>query len=574
MLQDVREILTKAVQKLNLNPKEIEVEITESRFGDVSSNLAMRLASEAKIAPRQLAEQLVGVIKDDAPSYVCAVEVAGPGFINFTISDERLFRYAALEENIGRILSYKDKIFVVEYSDPNPFKALHAGHLYTTLVGNVIGNLYAAAGAKVYRVNFGGDVGLHVAKAMWGIINHGSSGSMEEAAALNYTQECAKMNEEARAALVASYYVKATSEYETNYEAKEQIIAYNKRIYELHETSDKTSDFAQIYWAWRNWSYDYFKEFYKEIGVKPFDKYYPESETTQLGLKTVKEQLKNGVYEKSDGAVVFNGEKHNLHTRVFINSNGLPTYETKDIGLSLHKWQDYKFDTSIIITGDDIQEYMKVVLKSIEQFNPKLSSRTIHLTHGQVKLEGGKKMSSRQGNVLLALDVLEAAITAATGNSNNREKKLSKKIAYNSVKYAFLKQAIGGDIVYSPVDSVSLNGNSAVYLQYSYARALSVLEKVNLDAEQMSTELEKDERELLRTISYYVDILDDAIKKVAPQSVCQYAFMLCKEFNSFYEKNKVVGSSRQNVRATILKKYTQVMNHIFEILDIEKIDRI
>ncbi|HIA92364.1 TPA: arginine--tRNA ligase [Candidatus Saccharibacteria bacterium] len=573
--QDLQNILRDALNQLEYTPDEIEVELTDPKFGDASTNVAMRLAGTVDMPPRVVAEQIVDVLNSNKPPYLSAISVAGPGFINFYLTDKSLFDRA----DVGAVLQdhkpYTGKTFVVEYSDPNPFKALHAGHLYTTLVGNAIGNLYETAGAKVYRVNFGGDVGLHVARAMWGIVHHGSEGSMDEAAGLQYSKQCVDLSEAERAQIVAGHYVAATAAYETNDVAKNQIISFNKRVYKLHEDQDKTSDFAQIYWMWREWSYDYFKTFYEAINVAPFDKYYPESDTTQLGLKTVKEQLKKGVYEDSDGAVVFRGEDYGLHTRVFINSEGLPTYETKDVGLSLHKWQDYKFDTSVIITGNDIVEYMKVVLKSIEQFNPSLSSRTVHLTHGQVKLVGGKKMSSRTGNVLLAHDVLEAATVAAGVNSKNKVAADVKKIAYNAVKYAFLKQAIGGDIAYSPTESLALTGNSSVYLQYTYARALSVLEKVTtVEDTPFDVDLEQAERNLLRVISQYGDTVEDAVNNVAPQVVCQYAFTLCQTFNVFYEKNKVVGSDREALRAEILKKFTQTMDHIFTILGLEKLRKL
>ena len=153
--------------------------------------------------------------------------------------------------------------------------------------------------------------------------------------------------------------------------------------------------------------YQYFDDFYAKIGVK-FDKYYPESTVAERGLKEVQNGLSKGVYEMSDGAVVYRGDiKLGLHTRVFINKEGLPTYEAKDVGLIFTKWDDYKFDKSVVITGNDIIDYMKIVLGSVKEMNPELPERTNHLTHGQVKLPGSVKMSSRKGNFLKAIDVLD-----------------------------------------------------------------------------------------------------------------------------------------------------------------------
>src|SRR6218665_1590156 len=190
-----------------------------------------------------------------------------------------------------------------------------------------------------------------------------------------------------------------------------------------------------MWWRCREWSYDYFDAFYDRIGTH-FEKYYPESQTAPIGLETVQRELRKGVFNESDGAVVFDGDKFGLHTRVFINSHGLPTYETKDVGLSVLKWQDYHPKLSVIITGNDIVEYMKVVLKAIEQFEPDLAHVTRHMTHGNVKLAGGVKMSSRKGNFLRAVDVLDMVAEASKGVSEVE----NQATVLGAIKYAFLKQ--------------------------------------------------------------------------------------------------------------------------------------
>jgi arginyl-tRNA synthetase len=274
------------------------------------------------------------------------------------------------------------------------------------------------------------------------------------------------------------------------------------------------------------------------------------------------------VYEESDGAIVFNGEKYGLHTRVFINSHGLPTYEAKDVGLIMQKWQDYHFDQSLVITGNDIVEYMKVVLKSIEQFEPELAKRSRHLPHGNVKLAGGVKMSSRKGNVLLALDVLEAARAA------NRELigQDNEQTVLGAVKYAFLKQRIGGDIVYDPKESVSLEGNSGPYLQYAHARARSILKKS--DAEHAVPEnLEPGERSLVRKISEYAEVVDAAVSELMPHHICTYLYELAQVFNRFYEHNRVIGSEREPARLRLVKQYADTLQHGLELLGIQAPER-
>ncbi|HEX9153528.1 MAG TPA: arginine--tRNA ligase, partial [Candidatus Saccharimonadales bacterium] len=390
---------------------DIQPELTrpDEQFGDYATNVAMQLAGRLRRNPREVAEELAARLREALSEQVSDISIAGPGFINIKLNDKALGDLATVAVSI-KPETFKDQVVVTEYSDPNPFKVLHVGHLYTSVVGDAISNLIRAAGGEVHAVNFGGDVGLHVGKTMWAIVKEFGG---------EYPEKLTQVPDDQHAEWMAKCYVVGTQAYEDDETAKAEIVALNKRVYQLHNDQDKESPFAQIYWACREWSYEYFDAFYDRIGCH-FEKYYPESVTTSLGLETVREQLKNGVYEESDGAIIFDGEKYGLHTRVFINSQGLPTYEAKDVGLIMNKWRDYEFDHSIVITGNDITEYMKVVLKSIEQFDPELARRTTHITHGNVKLAGGVKMSSRKGNFLRAVDVLDL-VAEAGKKVNDRE---------------------------------------------------------------------------------------------------------------------------------------------------------
>ena len=174
-----------------------------------------------------------------------------------------------------------------------------------------------------------GDVGLHVGKTLYVILQRLGGENPDK---------LADIHEDERSEWMASAYVEGTNLYEDDEQAKAEIIRLNKRVYQLHNDQDHESPFAHIYWTCRQWSYDYFNAFYARIGSR-FEKYYPESETAGLGLETVKQHI-GDVFQESDGAIVFKGEDHGLHTRVFINSEGLPTYEAKDIGLIMAKKRD------------------------------------------------------------------------------------------------------------------------------------------------------------------------------------------------------------------------------------------
>ncbi len=530
----------------------------DPKFGDVATNAAMVYAKDLKRAPRELAGELAAAIKAGVKG-LATVELAGPGFINMTWTD-RVVGESAVSAPRVRPDHYAEQVVVTEYSDPNPFKVLHVGHLYTSIVGDAISNLVRLAGGSVHAVNFGGDVGLHVGRTLWAILKELGG---EHPAGL------AKISKAERSPWMAACYVAGTAAYEESEAAKAEIIELNKRIYAVHAENDHGSALAQIYWTCRGWSYDYFNEFYARIGTK-FERYYPESETTPLGLAMVKEQLGKGVYKESQGAVVFEGESYGLHTRVFITSQGLPTYEAKDVGLIMAKWRDYAFDRSIIITGNDIIEYMKVVLKSIEQFEPKLVERTRHITHGNVKLAGGVKMSSRKGNFVTAVDVLEMA-AEANNKANGQD---DERVTLGAIKYGFLKQRIGADLIFIPEESVSLEGNSGPYLQYAHARARSILAKLKGDAAQDLSELDEAERGLALKISQYRDVLDQAVGELMPHYVCTYLYELAQVFNRFYEGSRVVGDVREGIRGKLVGLYAEVLRDGLAVLGIEAPDRL
>ena len=551
-MQEISTALTRAIKDLFEVDVTPELTRTDEQFGDYSTNVALQLAGRLQKPPHEVAAALVKAVRSNFGEQVKDVAIAGPGFINITMSDAFLLQSVNGAVK-NRPQTYAGQTVVTEYSDPNPFKVLHAGHLYTSIVGHAIANLVEAAGGTVHRVNFGGDVGLHVGKTMWAIMQD-LGGELP--------QKLADIPEDQHSEWMAACYVKGTQAYEDDEDAKAAIVAANKRVYELHANDDHESAFAQIYWTCRAWSYAYFNAFYERIGT-PFEKYYPESQTAPVGLKTVREQLARGVYSESDGAVVFKAEQYGLHTRVFINSQGIPTYEAKDVGLIMLKKQDYSFDRSIVVTDNGQEQYMAVVLKSIEQFAPELVEATTHLTHGVVKLAGGVKMSSRKGNFLRALDVLDAAEKAnkaATGRED-------EQAVLGAVKYSFLKPRIGGDIIYDPEESVNLLGNSGPYLQYAHARARSILAKAEQSMAAI-TGLDAGERSLARKIAEYPDVMQKAVTDLMPHHICTYLYELAQIFNRFYEHNRVIGDERQAIRLQLVEQYADILHDGLSMLGI------
>lgn len=553
----MNEIIAASVKKLFDQVVDVSTTRPDPQFGDWATNVAMQLAKPLGRNPREIAEELAADLREAGK--FSEVTVAGPGFINIRLDSAALLDATRKEPtpfHAGRNI-------VLEYSCPNAFKELHTGHLYQTLFGDILARLLLVSGATVHRTSFGGDVGLHVAKCLWG---------MREALGGEHPEKLAEVSSDAfeRSRWISACYVKGAAAYEADAGAKGAIDELNKTIYGFHNDGDHDSPLARIYWETRQWSFDYFDAFYTTIDVAPL-RYYPESTTAPTGLEVVKEQLSKGNLKESDGAVVFEGdESKHLHTRVFVTSKGLPTYETKDIGVIWQEKADYNFDSRILITGNDQREYMRVVFAAAETFRPELVGTMTHLTNGTVRFGDGRKMSSRLGNVTRAVDVIEVVrekVAALVDDST-----LIEPVTLGAIKYVFAKYKLGGDIAFDVDETVSLQGNSGPYLQYAHARARSILRKVTGEPQPLETVYDED-RNLVSKLGEYHEVVDLAARHLEPHHVCNYLFELAQEFNRYYEKNLVVGSDKELHRARLVAVYADTLKAGLELLGIHAPER-
>lgn len=520
----------------------------DPKFGDYSTNVALIAAKKHSKNPREFAEELRSKIQD--LGVIEKVEIAGPGFINFWITNDALQKEIQ-EAEIPQI--EKGQKIIVEYTDPNPFKEFHIGHLYSNVVGESIARLHEAVGAEVWRADYFGDVGMHVACSIWGLQQKFGEDKIT-------IDDLAQKPLKERIAYFGQAYAKGATAYKEDESAKEPIKEINFLCFKaaqevvLPSFSEQPQvdydrfikngiyeyeDIKKIYEIGRQWSLAYFETIYERLGTK-FAGYYPESRTGEFGYGMVMDGLEKGVFEKGEGgAVIFPGSKYGLHDRVFINSLGLPTYETKDFGNAVAKEKDFPYDKSVIVTGNEINEYFHVVIKALSMVYPELGAKTVHMGHGMVRLPEGK-MSSRTGKIKTGESLLDAAQEQAKKLSESDDEVLADQIGQAAIKYAFLKSGVGKDIIFDFEESVSFDGNSGPYLQYTYARTQSVLAKSQISNLQSQIyeglPLQTEERDVLRLLARFPEIVQEAAERLSPNVLCTYLFDLAQAFNVFYQK--------------------------------------
>jgi len=503
--QEIEKAIASALAEMGAADVPFVVERPASmEHGDYATNAALAAAKVLKKNPKDVAALLAAKLQQVLLPAIKRVEVAGAGFINFTISGMTIkdIVHDAHGAEWGKNDLYKNKKIMVEYTDPNPFKEFHIGHLMSNTIGEAIARILESAGAKVVRANYQGDVGLHVAKALWG-------------------------KQQKPEASWGEAYAYGSSEYEQN---KEAIDLINKKVYE------DDASIAGLYEEGRNYSLGEFEKMYAILGTT-FDKYFFESESWQVGLALVKKYI-GPVFEESEGAVVYKGEQDGLHTRVFLTKAGLTTYEAKDLGLLKLKEAAGEFDISITVTASEQKEYLKVVLAAAKKIDEvkDIAHKTTHVTHGMMRISSGK-MSSRLGNVITGESLIAALAKDARGRQD---------VAVGAIKYAVLRSGNGKDIVFDPEKSLSLEGDSGPYLQYALVRARSLLRKA-ASAEVVDPELAGPVA-LERLLVHFPEVVLHASHELEPHYVVTYLTEVAASFNSWYAGERFINDGKVSKR--------------------------
>ncbi|PIR46835.1 MAG: arginine--tRNA ligase [Candidatus Vogelbacteria bacterium CG10_big_fil_rev_8_21_14_0_10_45_14] len=535
--------------------------------GDYATSVALVIARKKGVPALEFAKLVASSFQKN--ELVESVSVADPGFINIRLSKKGIgTAISTIDDNFGKNENRNGMREMYEYTDPNPFKVFHIGHMMSNTIGESLSRLAEQSGAKVVRANYQGDVGLHVAKAIYGMKN-----TIDR-----MPGELATLSEKTR--WLGDAYVVGAKHYEDDKSAKEEIDILNKKIF---EKSDE--EINKLYEKGREWSLSHFEEIYKKLGTK-FDHYFFESDVAGRGIEIVKDGESKGVFKESDGAMVFEGEKHGLHTRVFLNGAGLPTYETKDLGLNVSKFATVEdLDVSVIITANEQNEYFKVMLKALSFSHPEVSNKTRHMGHGMMLGTNGKKMSSRTGEVItgegLLLEMEELArIKVRLTNINadeEEEEMIATRVAVAAIKYSVLKQQIGKNIVFDREKALSFEGDSGPYLLYTYARAKSVLRKGESEGILTDSGMPKDWQltELERKLYWLPEIIERATDETSPNLVATYLIDVAQTFNTYYSNTKLVDSEDH---ASPYKLYlTKALSHVLKnglyALGIETVER-
>ncbi|HZX49977.1 MAG TPA: arginine--tRNA ligase [Candidatus Paceibacterota bacterium] len=565
--QEIEKLIREAVRGFG-KVGEIPLEHPENPdHGDYATSVAFALAKQLGKNPQEVAKEIASKFDIQNSKFLDKVEVVG-GFVNFYLSakvfEATLQAVLKEEEKFGKGSVLKGKNIMVEYAHPNTHKEMHIGHMRTLVTGEALCRIFEAAGAKVFRANYQGDVGPHVAKAIWGT---------EKLLAERDTswEDAEKLSLSEKAHLLGQGYVKGNQEYENS---KQEIDALNKKLYQ----QDK--EVAGVYERTRKWSLDYYDSFYKRFDTK-FNKLYFESQVAGLGKSIV---LKNigKVFEESQGAIVFKGEQYGLHTRVFVTQDGNPTYEGKEMGLAPTQHKDFPFDLNIHVVANEQAGYFQVVFKALELIDEKFKGKEYHLSMGMVQLVG-KKMSSRTG-VLVTVDgllddvkELLAQLITSEGFTPQEKEEVKETGTVAAVKYSVLKTDTKANVLFDLARSVALDGNSGPYLLYTYARCKSILRKEKASNKQIKiSNVAKEELDILRLMYRFPEVVQEAAEKYAPNLVCAFAFDLSQKYNAFYNAHSVLQADtpeQKEFRLQLCAACAQLLQNSLHLLGIQTLEK-
>ena len=550
---------TKAIEELystQIDASMIQLQKTRKEFeGDITVVIFPFLKFSKK-NPEETAKELGAYLK----THVTEVDAFNciKGFLNLSISNmcwSEIFSEIYQQEQFGYSQQKTPKHVMVEYSSPNTNKPLHLGHIRNILLGSSVANILEANGYKVTRTQIINDRGIHICKSMYAWLKKGN----------NQSPQSTKNKGDK---FVGDYYVAFDKMY------KEEIKELVEQGYTLEDAEKKAPSMLEtqkmlIKWEegnqeiidlWRKmnqWVYDGFDITYKNLNIQ-FDELYYESDTYLYGKKIVQDGLKKGIFiKKDDGSVWCDLSKEGLDEKLLLRCDGTSVYMTQDIGTAILRFEKHPDLYQQIYTVGNEQDYhFKVLFLILQKLGYSWAKENYHLSYGMIELPHGK-MKSREGTVVDADDIVfemqETArkTTEELGKLENFSEKeknaLFNTIGLGALKYFILKIDPKKKMVFNPEESIDFNGNTGPFIQYTYARIQSLKQKATElgvfgKNSITSIDLENSEKELIKTLYEYPEIIKEAGKNYTPALLANYIYELVKSYNHFYQTVPILKS--------------------------------
>jgi arginyl-tRNA synthetase len=542
------------------------LERPQQEFGDYAFPCFV-LAKEFKKSPNSIAQELAQKIKPSKE--IERVQAIGP-YVNFLVnsrmrSEHTLGAIAKQGDSYGQKPAGK-KTIMVEFFHANTHKAVHIGHVRNICIGEALCRTLEASGAKVVRVNYQGDIGPHVAKSLWGMLNLKSK--IGKPPRQNLLRWLGKVYAEANQAIEGNEKQEA--------EAREILL----KIY----AGDKK--LTKLWTDTRRWCLDEFNEMYKDFGVT-FSELYFESSMEFPARAIVKELVKQGIAEESDGAIIVNLKKDNLGIFVLVTGDGAALYSAKDIALARKKISKYTLDSSIHVVGQEQNLHFRQLFRTLQLMGgkeKKFADASYHLAYGLVMLPTGK-MSSRAGSVVFYDDLRKVLLERATAEvvkrhstwDKGKKETVSAQIAFAALKFGMVNRDNEKEIVFDLEHAASLEGETGPYVQYTHARICSLLEKHGKRIPNADTSVlkEKEELSIVSILQQFPATVESAAAQYKPMLIARYLLDLSQAYNNFYHAQQILKAPPKvrDARLVLSSAVRQVLKNGLHLLAIEAPER-